>query len=92
MRDLLIKEAHFSVEIEWRRQLLGSTDGLSQPTGTITMWHKEAFSYGDHVVGTGFIAIVGYHLKAKCQCVVVNVYAACNLKDKVVQWEALTTL
>jgi len=56
------------------------------------MWHKEAFSYGDHVVGTGFIAIVGYHLKAKCQCVVVNVYAACNLKDKVVQWEALTTL
>ena len=53
---------------------------------------KEAFSYGSHVVGNGFIAIVGQLLKTKSQCVVVNVYAACNLKDKVVLWEALTTL
>jgi len=58
----------------------------------VTMWHKEVFSYDSHVVGKGFIAIVGQHLKAKCQCVVVNVYAACNLKDKVALWETLTTL
>jgi len=35
------------------------------------MWHKEAFSYGNHIVGTGFIAIVGYHLKAKRHCALV---------------------
>jgi len=66
--------------------------GVNATGSLVTMWHKEAFSYGSHIIGTGFIAIVGYHLKAKRQCVVVNVYAGCNLKDKVEQWEALTVL
>jgi len=67
-------------------------EGVNGARSIVTMWHKEVFSYGSHVVGKGFIAIVGQHLKVKCQCVVVNVYAACNLKDKVVLWETLTTL
>ena len=58
-------------------------EGTNGAGSIVTMWHKEAFSYGTHIVGTGFIAIVGYHLKTKRQCVVVNVY---------VQWEVLTAL
>jgi len=66
-------------------------EGINGAGSMITMWNKEAFEYGSHVVGTGFIAIVGYHLKAKRHCVVVNVYAACNMQDKILLWEALTT-
>ena len=58
----------------------------------VTMWHKEVFSYANHVVGPGFIAVEGHYLKANCQCVVVNVYAGCALKDKIVLWETLTSL
>jgi len=65
--------------------------GINGARSMITMWNKEAFEYGSHVVGTGFIAIVGYHLEAKRHCVVVNVYAACNIKDKILLWETLTT-
>ena len=49
-------------------------EGTNRAGSIVTMWHKEAFSYGTHIVGTGFIAIVVYHLKTKRQCVVVNVY------------------
>jgi len=67
-------------------------EGINGAGSIVTMWHKEVFSYANHVVGPSFIAIMGYHLKVNCQCVVVNVYAACNLKDKIVLWDALTTL
>jgi len=67
-------------------------EGINGTGSIVTMWHKEVFSYANHVVGPGFIAIMGYHLKANCQCVVMNVYAACTLKDKIVLWEALMTL
>jgi len=56
------------------------------------MWHKDAFSFGSQVVGTGFIAVVGQHLKTNRQCIVVNVYAPCNQNEKVVLWDVLTTL
>jgi len=56
------------------------------------MWHKDAFSYGSHVGGTGFIAAVGQYLKTNSQCIVVNVYAPCDQKEKLVLWDALTTL
>ncbi|XP_068486341.1 uncharacterized protein [Phaseolus vulgaris] len=65
-------------------------EGINGAGSMITMWNKQAFEYGNHVVGTGFIAIEGYHLQAKRHCVVVNVYAACNIQDKIHLWEALT--
>jgi len=53
------------------------------------MWHQEAFYYDSHLVGRGYIAILCQHIKSKSKCVVINVYAACNLIDKVVIWENL---
>jgi len=55
------------------------------------MWHKEKFIYDSHIMGNRFIAVVGQHIKSSCMCFVVNVYAACNYRDKVVLWEALTS-
>jgi len=65
-------------------------EGINGAGSMITMWNKEAFEYGNHVVGTGFIAIEVYHLQEKRHCVVVNVYATCNIQDKIHLWEALT--
>ncbi|XP_068471265.1 uncharacterized protein [Phaseolus vulgaris] len=78
----------------WRSCNIGWVhhEGTNGAGSMLTMWNKEAFEYGSHVVGVGFIAIVGYHLIAKRHCVVVNVYAACNLQDKILLWEALTIL
>jgi len=56
------------------------------------MWRKTAFSYDNHVVGAGYIAVMGQHLKTGSQCVVVNIYAPCSLNAKVGLWEVLTTL
>ena len=58
----------------------------------LSMWHKEAFSYDSHVVGKGFIAVVGTHIKANLKCVLVNVYATCILRDKKILWEELTSV
>jgi len=55
----------------------------------LSMWHKEAFSYENHLMGKGYIAIFGSHLKANLRCVVVNIYAACNLRDKKTLWAEL---
>jgi len=43
-------------------------------------------------MGTGFIAMFGLHNKTNLRCVVVNVYATCNLKDKVALWEDVMIL
>jgi len=44
------------------------------------------------VEGRGFISIFGQHIISKIKCVGVNVYATCNLNDKVTLWEELTTI
>ena len=56
----------------------------------LSMWHKEAFSYESHSMGKGYIATVGQHLKSGHRCCVVNVYAACTLKEKKLLWEELS--
>jgi len=48
-----------------------------------SLWHKEAFCYDTHIMGKGFIAIFGQHNKSNCRYVVVNVYGACSLRDKI---------
>jgi len=56
----------------------------------ISMWHKDKFCYETHVVGIGFIAVVGQHINSGHRCFVVNVYAACNFRAKVTLWEDLS--
>jgi len=58
----------------------------------LSMWHKEAFSYISHLMGKGFIVVFGTYSKANIICVVVNVYVACNLRDKKVLWEELSNI
>jgi len=48
----------------------------------LSMWNEEAFSYSSHMMGKGFIAIFGSHIKSNVRCVMVNVYVACTLNDK----------
>jgi len=56
----------------------------------LSLWHKDAFKYESHSMGKGYIAIVGLHGKSSQRCCVVNVYAACNLKEKKILWEELS--
>jgi len=58
--------------------------------GLLSMWNKAAFKYEGHLVGKGYIAIMGQHGKSAQRCCVVNVYAACTLKDKKLLWEELS--
>jgi len=58
----------------------------------LSMWHKEAFSYDTHVMGKGFIAVFGQYKKSNCMCVVVNVYAACSLSEKISLWGKLKNM
>jgi len=58
----------------------------------LSMWHKEAFSYDSHIMGKGFIVVFGNYSKTNIRCVVVNVYAACNLSDKRILWEELSNI
>jgi len=74
-------------DVEWVHN-----EGRSGAGSLLTMWHKQSFIRERHVEGSGFIAIFGQHVSTKLNCVVVNVYAACNLSDKVALWEALSDL
>jgi len=56
------------------------------------MWHKEALCCINHVIGKGFIVVFEQHLKSKTKYVVISVYAACNLNEKVALWEELTNI
>ena len=67
-------------------------EGVNGAGSTLSMWHKEAFIYGSHIIGRGFIAVTGKHVKANILCVIVNVYTACSLSDKIELWEALSNL
>ena len=58
----------------------------------LTMWHKDAFTYESHEMGKGFIAVVGQHTKSNCRCVVVNVYSACLLREKIDLWGNLSAI
>jgi len=54
-------------------------EGVEGAGSMLTMWHKEAFSYVNHMKGKGFIAVMGKHIKSKANIMVVNVYASCNV-------------
>ena len=65
-------------------------EGVNGAGSTLSMWYKEALTYASHTIGRGYIAIVGHHIKSNCSCVIINVYSACNLSEKIVIWEALS--
>lgn len=67
-------------------------NGANGVGSLLSMWHKEAFSYDSHLMGRGFIAVFGQHLTTDNKCVVVNLYATCNLSEKVALWEELSTI
>jgi len=67
-------------------------EGVNGAASTLSMWHKEAFTYDSHVVGKGFIVVVGHHVKSNCLCVIANVYTTCSLSEKIELWEALFSL
>ena len=43
-------------------------------------------------MGKGFIAIFRQHIQSKLKCVVINIYAACTVKDKLALWDDLTNV
>jgi len=67
-------------------------EGVNRVRSTLSMWHKEAFIYSSHVIGRGFIAVVGLHSKSNCLCVIVNVYVVGSLSDKASMWDALSAI
>ena len=67
-------------------------EGVNGSGSLLSMWHEEAFSYANHVMGKGFIAVFGNHAKTNTSCVVINVYAACSLSEKKTLWEDLSNL
>jgi len=67
-------------------------EGVNGAGSTLSMWHKEAFAYSSHVVGRGFIAVAGHHVKSNCSCIIANVYTTCSLSDKIELLEALSAL
>ncbi|XP_068503691.1 uncharacterized protein [Phaseolus vulgaris] len=67
-------------------------EGVNGSGSLLSMWHEEAFSYANHVMGKGFIAVFGNHVKTNTSCVVINVYAACSLSEKKTLWEDLSNL
>ena len=66
-------------------------EGVNGSGSLLSMWHKEAFIYESHSTGKGYIATVGIHVKITQRCCVVNVYAACNMREKKLLWEELSS-
>jgi len=56
----------------------------------LSMWHTDAFIYGSHTMGKGYIAVFGQNVKTNRLCAVVNVYAACSRREKKALWGELT--
>jgi len=67
-------------------------EGENGGGGLLSMWKKDVFGYESHVLGKGFIAITGKHLRLSHRCVIVNVYVACALSEKERLWEELTNI
>jgi len=44
------------------------------------------------MMGKGFIVVYGKHIKYDISCAVVNVYATCNLREKKMLWEELSSI
>ena len=80
---------YFSV---WGNNRVGwvHNEGENGCGSLLSMWNEEAFCYSSHMMGKGFIAIFGVHIKSNVSCVMVNVYAACTLNDKKILWEELS--
>jgi len=62
-------------------------ESISGAGSLLITWNKEVFRCDNHVEDRGFIVMFGKHIKSKIKCVVVNVYATCNLNDNVTLWE-----
>jgi len=67
-------------------------EGVNGCGSLLSKWNEDAFSYNSHMMGKGFIAVFGIHLKTNCSCVMVNVYAACTMNDKKIHWEELSSV
>jgi len=67
-------------------------EGVTGSGGLLSLWHKEAFCYNSHLMGKGFIDVFGTYSEANVKCVIVNVYAACNLRDKKMLWEEMSNV
>jgi len=67
-------------------------EGVNGCGSLLSMWNLDSFSYASHVMGKGFIAVFRDHLKSNLRCVVVNVYAACNMNDKRLLWGELSNV
>ncbi|ESW18164.1 hypothetical protein PHAVU_006G018400 [Phaseolus vulgaris] len=67
-------------------------DGDNGSGSLLSMWYKESFSYLSHMMGKGFIVVYGKHIKYDISCAVVNVYATCNLREKKMLWEKLSSI
>jgi len=65
--------------------------GINGSGSLLSMWRREAFTFESHSMGRGYIAVVGIHVRSAQRCCVVNVYAACNLKEKKILWEELAS-
>ncbi|KAK7364433.1 hypothetical protein VNO80_13089 [Phaseolus coccineus] len=44
------------------------------------------------VFSVRYLRVIRKHVSSKIRCGVVNVYAACNLSEKVILWEALSNV
>ena len=58
----------------------------------LSIWYEDAFSYKSHVMRKGFIVVTGNYRKLNLRCAIVNVYAACNMCDKKMLWEELSSV
>jgi len=67
-------------------------EGENGSGGMLSMWHQEAFIYETHLMGKGYIAVYDNYVKDNLRCVVVNIYVACNLRDKKTLWMELSNI
>ena len=67
-------------------------EGVNGGGCLLSMWYEDAFSYESHIMGKGFIAVFGKNRVSNLSCVIVNVYASCNLRDKKALWEELSSV
>jgi len=58
-------------------------EDLNGTESLLTTWHKDMFQLDDKVMGKGFIALLDQYIKSCFKCALINVYATCNLNDKV---------
>ena len=67
-------------------------DGENGAGSLLTMWHKEVFFCQSQLIGKGFIVIFGKHMQTNMDITVINVYLACNFRDKKTLWGELSII